>query len=104
MSSSNLTPGVAKTMTILKSEDWSQAHMDVTEALSSLTNRVRDHGYNPSLHVHYDGEQHRLVLDEELLNKHEDVRTDYERYLKACDMRDAALVRIQEMPKLDIGF
>lgn len=78
--------------------------MDVTEALSSLMNLVRDHGYNPSLHVHYDGARHRLVLDEEITNKHEAVRVEYDKYLKACDIRDAALVKIQEMPKLDIGF
>lgn len=91
-------------MTILKSQEWSQAHLDVNESLSQLLSNVRDYGYNPSLHVHYDETEHRLILDPELRAKHPPLADGYERYRQACDSRDAALLKIQELPKLDIGF
>jgi hypothetical protein len=91
-------------VTILKSEEWSQAHEEVSEALSTLLNRIRDLGYNPSLHIHYENDQHRLTLDDSLLKKHPELQPVFDHYLTACDKRDSALAKIQELPKLDIGF
>jgi hypothetical protein len=91
-------------MTILKSDEWSSAHQHVSESLSTLLNCIRDCGYNPSLHVHYDGVAQRLVLDKALLEAHASLELPYRAYTEACDRRDEALLRIQDLPKLDIGF
>lgn len=91
-------------MTILKSEEWSQAHQEVSESLSALLNHLRDLGYNPSLHVHYDEDVNRLLVDDTLLAQHERLSAAYQEYRDACDKRDIALQKIQDLPKLDLGF
>ncbi|MCL6446218.1 MAG: hypothetical protein K6T83_22695 [Alicyclobacillus sp.] len=91
-------------MDIIRSEDWSNAHFAVNEALAELLNKLRDHGYNPSLHIHYDHGGHRLSVDENILAKHADIRETYETYVAACDRRDAAVDRIRSLPKVDLKF
>ena len=91
-------------MTIHRSEDWSKAHMAVNDFLSELLNALRDHNYNPSLHISYDREEHHLVVDPVVLNKHGDIKELYHQYLDACRLRDVALEQIQNLPKLDLGF
>jgi hypothetical protein len=91
-------------METYRSEDWSSAHFLVNDALTELLNELRDHGYNPSLHISYDREEHRLKVDPVILNKHDDVKYIYLKYLDACNARDAAVEEIQALPKLDLGF
>jgi hypothetical protein len=91
-------------MSTHQSTDWSNAHANVNDALAELLNALRDHQYNPSLHITYDRHEHHLLLDPVVLNKHVDVKTIYLKYLDACKLRDVAVDRIQELPKLDIGF
>lgn len=91
-------------MSTHQSADWSNAHTHVNDVLTELLNALRDHSYNPSLHITYDRHEHHLLLDPVLLNKHSDVKQIYLRYLDACKVRDVEVERIQELPKLDIGF
>ncbi|WP_067619522.1 hypothetical protein [Alicyclobacillus acidiphilus] len=91
-------------MSTHRSEAWSDAHFQVNEALGNLLNQLRDHGYNPSLHISYDKEEHHLVVDPIILHKHESVKQVYLTYLDACRARDSAVEQIQELPKLDLGF
>lgn len=91
-------------MTTYRSEDWSNAHTAVNDALTELLNALRDHGYNPSLHISYDRAEHHLLVDPIVLNKHSNIKQLFLRYLDACALRDAAVQRIQELPKLDLGF
>ncbi|WAH35815.1 hypothetical protein [Alicyclobacillus dauci] len=91
-------------MDTYRSEDWSSAHFMVNDSLSALLNSLRDNGYNPSLHISYDREEHHLKVDPVVLNKHEDVKRIYLKYLEACNARDQAVEEIQQLPKLDLGF
>ncbi|MCL6548233.1 MAG: hypothetical protein K6T30_04910 [Alicyclobacillus sp.] len=91
-------------MTILRSEAWSNAHLMVNELLSKLLNTLRDLGYNPSLHIRYDHDEHRLLVDGDILARHPELQALYHRYCEACDRRDEALRQIQAMPKIDLGF
>lgn len=87
-----------------RSENWSSAHFDVNDVLGQLLNTLRDHGYNPSHHISYDPQEHHLKVDPVVLNKHDDVKDIYLRYLDACTARDTAVEQIQALPKLDLGF
>lgn len=87
-----------------RSEDWSIAHVQVNDALGELLNCMRDNGYNPSLHISYDQEEHHLDVDPVILNKHAHVKDIYRKYLEACQARDEAVEQIQALPKLDLGF
>ncbi|MBX5435672.1 MAG: hypothetical protein IRZ33_00475 [Alicyclobacillaceae bacterium] len=91
-------------MTILRSEEWSNAHLLVNDLLSKLLNALRDLGYNPSLHIRYAHDEHRLLVDDEVLHAHPELRHLYEQYRRACDQRDEALRKIQSLPKIDLGF
>lgn len=91
-------------METYRSEAWSNAHFLVNEFLTQLLNRVRDNGYNPSLHISYDQEEHQLRLDPIILNKHDDIKQIYLQYVEACNTRDNAVEEIQSLPKLDLGF
>lgn len=91
-------------MTTLRSEEWSEAHLEVTDVLAEMLNQLRDLGYNPSLHLNYDRQEHQLVMDADLRTKHPEIQSVYDRYQSACDRRDEALEHIQAMPKLDLGF
>lgn len=91
-------------MTIIRTEEWSDAHFAVNELLSKLLNELRDAGYNPSFHISYDREEHHLLLDKDVLAKHPSIAETYDAYLTACDHRDQAVENIQLQPKLDIGF
>jgi hypothetical protein len=86
------------------SEEWSKSHMMVTDLLGNLLNEIRDLGYNPSYHVSYDKQEHHLLIDSELLNKHSHLQSSYEAYIAACRQRDEAVQKIQQAPKLDLGF
>jgi hypothetical protein len=86
------------------SEDWSQAHIQVNDQLNHLLRGMRDYGYNPSLHISYDKEEHHLQVDPVVISKHSDLKRIYLEYLDACKARDAAVHRIQSLPKLDLGF
>lgn len=85
-------------------ENWSDAHLSVTAHMTALLNVIRDLGYNPSHHISYDRSNQHLLLEEELVQKHDEIKAAYDAYLKACDDRQAELERVQELPKLDIGF
>ncbi|WAH40830.1 hypothetical protein NZD89_21430 [Alicyclobacillus fastidiosus] len=91
-------------METYRSEDWSNAHFLVNDVLGALLQSLRDHGYNPSLHLTYDREEHHLLVDPVILNKHDDVKRIYLEYVDACNTRDDAVERIQSLPKLDLGF
>lgn len=91
-------------MTIIRSDEWSDAHFAVHDLLNQLMNLLRDKGYNPSYHISYDRAEQHLLLEHSILEKHPDVAKTYEQYLAACSIRDEALEHIQEQPKLDIGF
>lgn len=91
-------------MDTYRSDDWTRAHFMVNEHLGTLLNTLRDHGYNPSLHITYDKQEHHLTLDPVILNKHDDVKKIYLEYLTACNQRDEAVEDIQSLPKLDLGF
>ncbi len=85
-------------------ENWTDAHLNVTNHMTALLNVIRDLGYNPSHHISYDRTNQHLVLEDELVQKHREIASAYEAYLKACDDRQAELERVQKLPKLDIGF
>lgn len=87
-----------------RSETWSDAHFQVKDALEDLLNQLRDNGYNPSLHISYDKQEHHLLVDPVVLHKHETVKERYLTYLDACRARDHAVEEIQSLPKLDLGF
>jgi len=91
-------------MTTYRSDQWSNAHLNVNDILTNLLNALRDLGYNPSLHISYDKAEHHLLLDTEILDKHANIATLYDNYLSACNQRDAAVDEIQKLPKLDLGF
>lgn len=91
-------------MSNLSSEQWSNAHIAANDLLTELLSQMRDLGYNPSLHISYDRMNHHVVLDEELVSKHETLAQIFNKYLEACNMRTEALTDIQAAPKLDIGF
>lgn len=91
-------------MDTYRSDAWSNAHFTVNEVLGELLNSLRDNGYNPSLHISYDREEHHLKVDPVVLNKHQDVKRIYLQYLEACNTRDDAVENIQSLPKLDLGF
>ncbi|MCL6452236.1 MAG: hypothetical protein K6T78_01270 [Alicyclobacillus sp.] len=86
------------------SEEWSQAHLAVNDLLSALLNELRDLGYNPSFHVAYDRQEQHLTVDDALLHKHESLRRTFRRYVEACKARDEAVLKIQSLPKVDLGF
>lgn len=92
-------------MDLMKSsEEWSKAHLAVNDLLSQLLNELRDLGYNPGYHVSYDRSMQHLMIDSDLLAKHESLRQLYSEYVTACDTRDAAVEKIQQSPKVDLGF
>lgn len=91
-------------MTILRSDDWSNAHFTVNELLGNVLHLMRDLGYNPSQHIEYNHESHLVEVDAALLTQHEQLQALYTQYREACKARDAALEKIQTMPKLDLGF
>jgi hypothetical protein len=85
-------------------ENWSDAHLAVTNLMTALLNILRDLGYNPSHHISYNQMDQHLVLDESVVKRHAEVESAYEKYLKACEERQLELERVQQLPKLDIGF
>lgn len=92
-------------MDLMKSsEEWSKAHLAVNDLLSRLLNELRDLGYNPSYHVSYDRSMQHLMIDADLLAKHPSLKQLYADYVSACDARDAAVEKIQQSPKVDLGF
>ncbi|QRF24743.1 hypothetical protein FY534_10410 [Alicyclobacillus sp. TC] len=86
------------------SEEWTKAHIQVNDNLNRLLGALRDYGYNPNLHISYDREEHHLQVDPAILNKHPDIKMLFLDYLSACRERDAALDKIQQLPKMDLGF
>ncbi|SFU36711.1 hypothetical protein [Alicyclobacillus macrosporangiidus] len=86
------------------SEEWSRAHHRVNELLSLLLNTLRDLGYNPSYHISYDHDEHHVRLDDQLLRQHPQLMAVYRDYVAACRERSVAVQRIQELPKMDLGF
>ena len=91
-------------MTIHRTDDWSNAQVAANNYLSELLNAIRDHDYNPSSHISYDPQDHHLVVDQAILDKHEDIQDLYEQYTAACRIRENAVDRIKQLEKLDIGF
>ncbi|QSO49091.1 hypothetical protein [Alicyclobacillus mengziensis] len=86
------------------SEQWSKSHLVVNELLSQLLNQLRDLGYNPSYHISYDRKEQHLTIDSLLLDKHDSLKQLFDEYVEACNARDAAVEKIQEAPKVDLGF
>jgi hypothetical protein len=86
------------------SEEWGKSHFIVNDLLEQLLNELRNLGYNPSFHITYDHAEHHLLLDEALLNKHQQLANKYQEYLTACARRDEAVRTIQALPKIDLGF
>ncbi|GGI98798.1 hypothetical protein GCM10010885_05350 [Alicyclobacillus cellulosilyticus] len=91
-------------MHVIRSDEWSNAHLAVNDCLSRLLNTLRDLGYNPSLHISYDQDEQHIVVDPELRRRHPEVEAAYQEYVSYCRLRDAALRQIQELPKVDLGF
>lgn len=91
-------------MSTHRSDHWSQAHLIVNDKLTEMLNALRDLGYNPSLHISYDKDEHRLQVDEAILNQHLQIRNLYIEYTEACVERDIAVAEIKQLPKLDLGF
>ncbi|GLG00039.1 hypothetical protein C7445_10473 [Alicyclobacillus sacchari] len=91
-------------METYRSDSWSNAHFRVKDALAALLNEMRDCGYNPSLHISYDANEHHLLVDPVILHKHPSIKRVYLEYLDACHARDTAVEDIQSLPKLDLGF
>lgn len=91
-------------MTIIRSDEWSDAHFAVHDLLNQLMNLLRDKGYNPSYHISYNRAEQHLLLEQNILDRHPDVAETYGLYLAACALREEALDHIQQQPKLDIGF
>lgn len=86
------------------SEQWSKAHLAATDLLNELLHVVRDHGYNPSHHISYDGHEHHILMDDELVKNHKAIADAYEKYKEACAKREDELEQVQELPKVDLGF
>lgn len=92
-------------MDLMKSsEEWSKAHLTVNDLLSQLLNELRDLGYNPSYHVSYDNTEGHLTIDADLLAKHASLKSLFDKYVEACTSRDEAVEKIQQEPKIDLGF
>ena len=91
-------------MAIHRSEDWSNAQVAANDYLSELLNTLREHNYDPSLHLSYHREEHHVIIDSAILAKHEDIQELFEQYVDACTIRDHAVARIQNLDKVDIGF
>ncbi|MDQ0190596.1 hypothetical protein JI721_02850 [Alicyclobacillus cycloheptanicus] len=91
-------------MTIIRTDEWTDAHFAVNERLTQLLNQLRDAGYNPSFHISYDHMEHHLIVDHDILEKHPNIAETYDQYLAACATRDQAVENIQAQPKLDLGF
>jgi hypothetical protein len=91
-------------MTVIRSEEWSNAHLEVNELLSQLLNAMRDCGYNPSQHISYDHEHYHVIVDQDVLDHHPRINQLYGRYLAACKKRDEAMQQIQSLPKVDLGL
>ncbi|OFW81144.1 MAG: hypothetical protein A2201_08060 [Alicyclobacillus sp. RIFOXYA1_FULL_53_8] len=91
-------------MTTSPSTQWSDAQLNVNAALASLLNTLRDLGYNPNLHITYDKSEHLLLVHESILAAHQAARDAYGVYVDACERRDEAVAKIQEMPKTQLGF
>jgi hypothetical protein len=86
------------------SEQWSKAHLAVNDILNQLLNQLRDLGYNPSYHISYDRKEQHLIIDSVLLEKHGALKQLFDEYVQACIARDTAVEKIQEAPKVDLGF
>lgn len=86
------------------SEEWSRAHLVVHDLLSQILNQLRDLGYNPGYHITYNRTEQHLMLADDILRKHPELKVLYNSYLKAVEERDEALERVQQAPKVDLGF
>jgi hypothetical protein len=86
-------------MSVMRSEQWTDAHLAANEVLAQLLNQLRDLGYNPSQHISYDRETNHVVVESELLNQHPELKPVYDAYVAACERRYQALQAIQAMPK-----
>lgn len=86
------------------SEEWSKAHLSANDLLSQLLNQLRDLGYNPGYHISYDKSEQHLVIEDAVLAKHREIQPLYDSYIHACKLRDEAVEKIQQAPKVDLGF
>ena len=87
-----------------ETEQWSAAHLAVTDLMTELLSLLRDKGYNPSNHISYDRTEHHLMLEAQIPAQHSDVKSVYDAYLEACRKRDDELDQVKDMPKTNLGF